>query len=562
MARVDLAVRDGASDICVLKQLHGQLEANDDATKRFVREALLASALDHPNIAKVYDASVQDDRLCISMEYVPGVTFEELNKTAWKGDRPFPARASLSMVRQVLEALEYAHAFRTEDDREARIVHRDLSTKNLLLGFNGRVKIIDFGVAKGEVDDHRTATGTLMGTPLYMSPEQAAGQRVDRRSDLYTVGVVLWEMLAGRRLVRAKSRPQMLRTVVSEPAPPLSSVNPSIPRAFDDILARALAKDPEQRYPDATQFLTALIPAAAEVGLMTTEELATFIRAWMPEREEETAQKIRQARASIQTPTPQPMARIQLAQRPPPPEEEAPRALAGPLAAAVDTLGAASVPPEPTPRRSWLWPTLGVALLVAATAGWAALREDRAVEVLPGVEPTALAPAASSRGPAAAPRGPSASALPTSPPPDNGTSPPSPEDAPTDEQPDESAAREAEPPPDRAPPAPPKRVSRRQVTLVGRKSRPPPTSAAQAKPPPEPADPVPPALQRGLREYRRTGDRNAASALYLKLSRASKSASSAERSCLVPVLDSLGRADFGEPEETSALFGEALSCFR
>ena len=284
MARVDLAVEDGADEVVVLKQLHESLESHSDVTKRFLREAKVASMLDHPHIARVLDAGVEDGHRCIAMEFVAGLTFEELNQHHWRRQATVPPAFAVAMVRQVLEAVEFAHELRNPDGSAVGLVHRDLSTKNLILDFRGDTQIIDFGIAKGAVDDHRTATGMLMGTPLYMSPEQARGERVDRRSDLYTVGVVLWELLAGRRLVRAKGRAAMLRAVVAEPPDPLPE---SVPHSLRTVVAKALAKDANTRFQSASEFLRALVPAAAELGLVAREELAHFAQTVLPHRKEE-----------------------------------------------------------------------------------------------------------------------------------------------------------------------------------------------------------------------------------------------------------------------------------
>ncbi|NJK89127.1 MAG: serine/threonine protein kinase [Myxococcales bacterium] len=297
MARVDLAVRDGSRDPCVLKQMLRQLDGHRDARIRFVREARLASMLDHPNIARLIEATEIDDRLLIASEWVFGVTVEDIQKTLWSAGTSLRPALALGIATQMLHALAHAHALRDEEGREVGLVHRDLSTKNLMVGFDGVVKIIDFGVARGAVDDHRTATGMLMGTPLYMSPEQATGLRVDRRSDLYTVGVVLWEMLAGRRLIRVKGRPNMLLSVVRDVAPPIRTLCPEAPPELESALSRALAKHPDERFPDALSFHRALIPAVAAMGVIEPPDLGRFLKELLPAREGEQLRLLSSARA-------------------------------------------------------------------------------------------------------------------------------------------------------------------------------------------------------------------------------------------------------------------------
>src|SRR6185436_19664490 len=150
-----------------------------------------------------------------------------------KRDRLLPLPLALLVAQESLEALAYAHDFAGEDGRALNIVHRDLTPRNIMASYAGKVKIIDFGIARGDVDELKTAPGVLMGTPYYMSPEQARTLPVDRRSDLYTFAAVLFEMLAGKRLVRAKGRAAILAEVATQAAPAITSLNPSVPKAFD-----------------------------------------------------------------------------------------------------------------------------------------------------------------------------------------------------------------------------------------------------------------------------------------------------------------------------------------
>ena len=542
MARVDLAMKEGDDEIVVLKQLLAGLEADDETARRFLREATLASALDHPGIAKVHEAFEESQRVCLAMEFVPGVTFEELNKRCWKQEAPCPPAVAVSLVKQLLEALEYAHDFSFEG-RPAGIVHRDLSTKNLLIAFNGRAKVIDFGVAKGEVDDLRTATGMLMGTPLYMSPEQAKGQRVDRRSDLYTAGVVLWEMLAGRRLVQAKGRAAMLHAVASQPAPPLSEVA-DVPKAFDAVLARALDKDPDQRFASASEFLTALVPAAAGVGLMSPPELAEFVVARLPDREAEIAETISAARNAAPGGK-RAVARIQLASsgKLPLPTAEARLVDAMPAAGTTDA-SFRSAPIETPPRTGAMWAVLGALLVLGGIFGFQSLREASSVEPM------------TARGlPSVTPR--------TAP------APPSPSERPSQASDlEQDAEAKAQPRPKAPTSAPPTRATAT------------PTAVATGEPSgeAEPSEPVgtlieadetnlrrTPSLSRGpiealLRRYVQSMDPKVAAKMVVELRREAASGSERRRRCMDPVLDDLLRADYHEVEDVRPLFLEAIEC--
>ena len=188
-----------------------------------------------------------------------------------------PLEVSLSILVQALEALEYAHQLRDPLGHALSLVHRDLSPRNIMLDYDGRVKLIDFGIAKGDVDTFKPRAGMLLGTPYYMSPEQAAGMAVDRRSDLYTLAAVFFEMLAGHRLVQAKGRARILISVTRDAAPPICPLNPRLPKAFDALMARALAKHPDDRWPSAAAFRDAVVQAAGPLGSTTSETLGGFV---------------------------------------------------------------------------------------------------------------------------------------------------------------------------------------------------------------------------------------------------------------------------------------------
>ncbi|MEM1023382.1 MAG: protein kinase [Myxococcota bacterium] len=535
MARVDLAMREGHDEIVVLKQLLAGLEDHDETAQRFLREATIASALEHPGIARVHDVFEESQRVCLAMEFVPGVTFEELNKRCWKEGPPCPPAVAVSLVKQLLEALEYAHDF-AFDGRPAGIVHRDLSTKNLMLGFNGRVKVIDFGVAKGEVDDLRTATGMLMGTPLYMSPEQAKGLRVDRRSDLYTAGVVLWEMLAGRRLVKAKGRAAMLHAVASQSAPPISTVA-EVTSGFDEVIARALTKEPEDRFSTAGEFLTALVPVAAQVGLLSAPELASFVVERLPDRESEIAEQIRAARAAGPH-APKAVARIQLTnpgQLPPPRAE--PRPLVA--ATAEETNASFQSAPIEAPRRGGaMWAVLGGLLVLGGIFGFQGLREDKSVEV-------SQVP----RAPAVVPRTEEAPAPePTPTPLAASEAPADPETSATDAP---KSTTEAKPEPKRPVAKPASSRTEPVGTLVaGDEAREPKTSRSPERS----------RLEDQLKRYVQSSDPGAAAKLVVQLRRVASKGTDRRRSCMDPVLDDLLRADYNEVEDVRPLFLEAIEC--
>ena len=528
MACVDLARPLDGGPICVLKQLHGSLEADDDAARRFAREAQLAALLEHPNIARLVGSGRAEGRLFIATELVRGVTFEQLNRGLWAQRRPLSAPLALGPVLPVLRALEYAHALRDEEGRPVGIVHRDLSSKNVMVNTQGRVKIIDFGVAKGAVDDHRTATGMLMGTPLYMSPEQAAGRRVDHRSDLYTVGVVLWELLAGRRLVTAKGQAQMLMAVSKERAPDLSTVRPEIPRPLSEVVRRALEKIPSARFEDARAFRAALSEASDGVGLADEAAVAAFVGALMRDRFEALDRLL----ASVD--------------RTPP--------------AAASTGEPERSDPTAAPARARSPLRLGAGLVAIAAAGLLVATGWWAREGAPSPRP--VEPTRPSALPALpAPPAPSARAEP----PDRST-PSRASEALDPNLLDDVTARPSDPA------RPPRRTPRPGSGSTGLDRNPseegrPPALGADAEPtrperPPATASPRA-QLQPLLDRYRRTGSTGAATKLYGRLRGYARGpAAPGVRSCIEAVLGALDFLKYDDVASTAPLFDEAIDCMR
>jgi serine/threonine-protein kinase len=243
-----------------LKTLLPDVPAAARVAERFRREAHAAPLLDHPNIVRVFDLVVDGNTLCLVMELLHGRPLGELMEAG-----PIAPRRALVIVRQVLEALAHAHA--------RGVIHRDLKPDNIMIvnaGEPGRehemVKLLDFGFLKLVGDaaagsDKLTKTGVVAGTPTYMAPEQVLGRLVDARIDLYSLGVVGFEMLTGRAPFRSPDPQMLMRMHVSAPVPSLAGVAPGqrwCTPALEHLVARALAKDPELRFRDATEMITAL----------------------------------------------------------------------------------------------------------------------------------------------------------------------------------------------------------------------------------------------------------------------------------------------------------------
>ena len=247
MGVVYKAHEESLNRFVAIKVLGEHLEEDTDYVERFLREAQSAAQLNHPNIVQIYAVSEEEGRHYFVMEYVSGRSLQEILRAEGPMDPPSAARIML----QTAAGLHAAH--------EQGIVHRDIKPANLMIDGRGLVKIADFGLAlMGGAATRLTATGMLMGTPGYLSPEQCLDQEIDRRTDIYSLGVSFFEALTGKIPFSADSPLALLRQIVEIEAPDLSELNPEIDETLVAMVARMMAKDPEQRYPDCAELISDL----------------------------------------------------------------------------------------------------------------------------------------------------------------------------------------------------------------------------------------------------------------------------------------------------------------
>lgn len=243
----------------VVKLLAPDLTADRESRARFLREAQLASSLDHPNICTIYEVGQTEDQHFIAMQYVPGQTLSRL-----LDGRPLSLDSLLSIGLQVADALATAHAH--------HIVHRDIKAANIIVTPRGQAKVLDFGLAKivtekrSPSDVELTRMGASLGTPSYMSPEQARGERVDHRSDIFSFGVVLYEMATGQGPFKRRTPIETMNAVINEPHRPIGELNKSIPPPLVAIIDRMLAKAPADRYQSMQQVVDELRVVAQTYG--------------------------------------------------------------------------------------------------------------------------------------------------------------------------------------------------------------------------------------------------------------------------------------------------------
>lgn len=279
MGEVLLARRLGAhgfEKLVAIKTIRPELARRDDVRRMFLDEARLVARLDHPTIAQVYDFGDAGDFLYLAMEYVAGVSFSNLVDRAG----PVPPGVAARLGAEVCRGLHAAHELRDLAGRPLSVVHRDVSPQNLLLTFDGRVKILDFGIAL--MRDRQapvTLAGTMKGKPSYMAPEQVRGEGIDRRADVYALGVVLHELVTARPLFPDETQLARLRAVNPTPVPPLSSAARGVPAALEAAVGRALETDPVRRFADARALGDALEAVAVALGAESLDAFAERVLA-------------------------------------------------------------------------------------------------------------------------------------------------------------------------------------------------------------------------------------------------------------------------------------------
>ena len=241
----------GFQKIVAIKRILPHLSDNEEFVTMFIDEAKLAAQLTHPNIVQIFDLGKASGSYYIAMEYVDGKDLRSLLRKVREYHLPFPEPVAAFVVMKVAVALDHAHRKKALNDRELKLVHRDISPQNILISSDGAVKLVDFGIAKAATKNTQTLAGALKGKLLYMSPEQALGQPLDNRSDLYSLGLVLFELLTGERCFQADSELGVLEKVRMGRISDVQSINPSISREMAAIVNKCLQKNVEMRYPSA-----------------------------------------------------------------------------------------------------------------------------------------------------------------------------------------------------------------------------------------------------------------------------------------------------------------------
>jgi serine/threonine protein kinase len=275
---------EGFKKRVAIKRVLPHLTQNDNFIQMFLDEARLSARLNHANIVSVFDISARDDTYFLIMEFIDGANLKKIQESLHRRGQVFPLPQAIFCCAEACRGLSYAHELHDENGNHLGIVHRDISPPNIMLTKRGEVKVADFGLAKAGTQLSQTDPGVVKGKFSYLSPEAALGQEVDARSDIFSLGIVLWEMLAGRRLFLGETDYATVKLVQQANIPRLSPLNPAIDEAFEEIMMRALARDPNDRFSSAQAFADALTGYLFEKQLKVSNyEIATLVNAAIAE---------------------------------------------------------------------------------------------------------------------------------------------------------------------------------------------------------------------------------------------------------------------------------------
>lgn len=269
----------GFERLVAIKVMHPHIAGDPEFVTMFLDEARLAARIRHPNVVATHDVDQSPDGLFLVMDYVDGPPLHLVVKAVAKQRQAIPHEVLLRIFSDVLEGLHAAHELTDEAGNPLGLVHRDVSPHNVLLGTDGVARLTDFGVAHARSRLTTTQGASLKGKVAYLSPEQVLVGTVDRRSDVFSAGVVLWEALTRRRLFKGSTEGQTLTQIIAGAQAAPASIDPTIPGAISDACMKALAKDPSERYATAIEFADALDAAARSAGLVIAKprQVAAFL---------------------------------------------------------------------------------------------------------------------------------------------------------------------------------------------------------------------------------------------------------------------------------------------
>ncbi len=297
MATVYLARLGGVGGFqrfVAMKRLHPHLQGEKEFVEMFLDEARLSAGIHHPNVVSILEVGASPVGYYLVMEYVEGDTLARiLARAAGHGHR-IPTPITMRIVLDTLHGLHAAHELKDDHGTLVHLVHRDVSPQNVLVGVDGIARITDFGVARATSRLTTTRVGQLKGKLAYMAPEQAQGEPIDRRADVFSAGVLIWETLAGKRLFKADHEAVTLQRVMNDPIPDLRRIAPHLSRELAAVVARGLDRDPTRRFQTALEFADALEAAAlGRDGIADSRDVAAFVKNMLGQEIEQQREAVR-----------------------------------------------------------------------------------------------------------------------------------------------------------------------------------------------------------------------------------------------------------------------------
>jgi eukaryotic-like serine/threonine-protein kinase len=444
MAQIYLAVQRGPhgfEKVAVLKVILPELTHNEDFVRMFLDEARIAANLDHNNVVRVYDFGEIDGQYFIAMEHLPGEDLASLLQQVRKSGKPMPVDVAADIIAHAATGLHFAHELKDSRGRLMNVVHRDVSPSNVIITYHGTVKLVDFGIARAETNLTKTEAGTLKGKVAYVSPEQAQGEPLDRRSDVWALGTVLHELLTGVRVFKRASDLKSLEAVAHAPVPSTQLTRPDVPDELDRIVLKAMARPLDERYQTAAELEEDLAAFLVGAGYVRSErKLADFMSQTFDAERRDAKLLISQAQVADGAPilaTPSQLKRLPLNLAPIRSHSELPAAFTADSKTAI-------APDSVVVRRQQPLLLVGFAALAVVSTGVAAalLLRNKPQQALPPepAQPVVVAPAEAKPAPAPAP---------------------APEPAVVAEAPEPAPA----PKPEKPRPAPPKAAARGKMTI-------------------------------------------------------------------------------------------------
>ena len=281
--RAKLTGAQGFEKLIAIKKILPHLLQEDNLVKAFIDEAKLAALLHHENIIQIYDFGSTDNEYFIAMEYLFGKDLRAIIRAAEKKELPLGLENILYIISRVCAGLDYSHNLKDLQGNPLNIIHRDINPQNIFITYEGQVKIIDFGIAKAASQNATTRENLIKGKLAYMSPEQADGRKIDRRSDIFSTGIILYELLAARRMFEGETLHVLSMVREARYDPPEEAIS-NLPDRLNDILHRSLAKDPAQRYQSCGEMLADLEQCVFELSLRSNaRSFASYMKALFKE---------------------------------------------------------------------------------------------------------------------------------------------------------------------------------------------------------------------------------------------------------------------------------------